>query len=79
MYIKDACQNCVVMDAMVRNQLGDQKGTYYCFNYSVWWKCKLSVECPFYKGFFVDELVVLFQVFLLSCANKLSCLAFASR
>ena len=43
------------------------KCTYYCFNYSVWWKCKLGVECPFYKGFFGEELVVLFQVFLLGC------------
>ena len=24
MYIMEACQNCVMMDAMARNQLGDQ-------------------------------------------------------
>ena len=40
-------------------------------HYSVWWKCKLGVECPFYKGFFAEDLVVLFQVFLLSCCHAL--------
>ena len=64
----DACQNCVMMDAMAGNQLGNQTEMHLlAFNYSVWWKYKLCVECAFYNGFFTKELVVLFQVFLQSC------------
>ena len=51
LHILDACQNCVMMPAMGRNHLGDKNALISDSNYSVWWKCKLGVECPFYKIF----------------------------
>ena len=47
LYMMDACQNGSWWIWWQR--IRGPKCTNCCFNYSVWWKCRLCVECPFYS------------------------------
>ena len=70
----DACQNCVTMDAMAGNQGTKQKCTNWRFNYSVWWKCKLCVECASTMVSSLKSWLSYFRSFS-KVATKLSCLS----